>query len=556
MKRVFWLVVVVCVLQFLFGPLPLTSAKNTGRGISELYASYYDLPDLEEDSFVITKPYTEPIDFLLEEWFGTWPFENLKLTEELEDGQEYSVSWEGILNVPGKGKYTFILVDVDDGARIFINDTWITDAGWLWPDPDHLPSPQRVLLKKGQYKIRIDYKQRVYYVASLQVRWSGPKFSEEVIPASSQKRGYIAATHVHSVYSDGFLRVGTILRRVNKKLKKENGGVCNITDHEFDFESVDEWTWTDEDFRVTGKVNPVRGEEWGRQVDTDNDGHSDTETGHCTVFNIDTSSDEPIQMEHESDGSGDVPMETYETFLEKASQRGALVWANHPTNNHLPWRPRVNDFNRDNKNDKYYYDAGDWVMGIEGRMVGSEVWTGAWHNLVMENQDAVDWWQRVLAEGKRKVVGMAGSDYHWSQDILGPCDRVYAKSNSPEDMAAAIKKGRVIMVKNQKSPFAVLEADANGDGIYGVFSGDTIGVGGTREVTFRITCYDSKKKNRLRIYTSSSGYQEVKCRRGDPWVYTFSDMFQADDTDFVRVEFRKKDGNMISMTNPIYINIY
>jgi hypothetical protein len=540
-KRAFSMVAVVCVLQFLFGPLPLTFAQNTGRG--------------EEDSFVITKPYTEPIDFLLEEWFGTWPFENLKLTEELEDGQDYSVRWEGILNVPAKGKYTFILANVDDGARIFINDAWITDVGWRWPDPDYYPSPQTIFLKKGQYKIRIDYEQRLYYRASLQVRWSGPKFSEEVIPASSQKRGYIAATHVHSIYSDGILKVGTILRRVNRKLKKENGGVCNITDHAEEFESVDEWAWTDEDFRATGKVNPVRGEEWGRQVDTNNDGDPDTETGHATVFNIDTSSDEPIQMEHESGGSGDVPMRTYETFLEKASQRGALVWANHPTNIALPWRPGVNDFTKDSNGDGDYYDAGDWFMGIEGRMVGSEVWTSGWYNSLMFNQIAVNWWQRVLAEGKRKVVGMAGSDYHWSQDILGPCDRVYAKSNSPEDMAAAIRKGRVIMVRNQKSPFAVLEADANGDGIYEVFSGDTIDVSGPREVTFRITCYDSKKKYRLRIYTSSSGYQEVKCRRGDPWVYTFPSIFQALDTDFVRVEFRKKNGSMISMTNPIYINI-
>ena len=65
----------------------------------------------------------------------------------------------------------------------------------------------------------------------------------------------------------------------------------------------------------------------------------------------------------------------------------------------------------------------------------------------------------------------------------------------------------------------------------------------------------NEKKYRLRIYTSNSGYEEVDCGRGDPWVYTFLEIFQTGDSDFVRVEFREKGGNMISMTNPIYINI-
>ena len=196
-------------------------------------------------------------------------------------------------------------------------------------------------------------------------------------------------------------------------------------------------------------------------------------------------------------------------------------------------------------------------MGIEGRMVGSEVWTGAWLNPVALNQDAVNWWQKALARKKRKVVGMAASDYHSPpQDILGPCNRVYGRGKSPESMAAAIEEGRVIMVRNEKSPFAVLEADADGDGIYEMFSGNTIHVSGPRQVTFTISCYGCKKDYRLRIYTSNSGYEEVECQKGDPWVYPFSKTYQAGDLDFVRVEFRSFGGDMMSMTNPIYINVY
>ncbi len=553
--RAFSIVVVVGLLQFLFNPLPLVSGDKD-RGMSNLYASYYDLPDLIEYSFVITKPYTEPIDFDLTDWEGEWPWEKLKLTEELEDGSDYSVCWEGNLIVPDNGWYTFILNNVDDGARIFIDNDWITDVGWLWEDPDFKPSPQTVFLRKGQHKIRIDYEQRVYARASLQVKWSGPKFAEEVIPVSSQMKGFIAATHIHSTYSDGKKDVRTILREVDRKLTIENGGVCNISDHIHDFESVEDWAWTDEYFLPTGKVNPIRGEEWSGIVETDGFGLPFEDTGHATVFNLDSSSDVPILVDHVSDGSGRVPRRTYETMLDEASQRGALVWANHPTNKFLGWKPRIYNFNGDENGDGDYYDAGDWLMGIEGRMIGSEVWTMGWSNVLSDNQEAVDWWQRMLEHRLRKVVGIAASDYHRGSGILGPCDRVYARSNSPNDMAAAIKKGRVIMVRDEKSPFAVLEADADRDGVYEVFIGETIEVAsGSKEVTFKVTCFDCNKKYRLRIYTSSGGYEEVECRDGDPWVYAFVKIYDWYDLDFVRVELRDKKGDMISMTNPVYINI-
>jgi hypothetical protein len=184
-KLALWIVALVCFLQLSFYPNPLISGENKARGISNLYASYYDLADLVWGSFVITKPYTEPIDFEFTDWGGTSPFEPLKLTEELEDGSDYSVRWRGKLIVPDNGRYTFILDNVDDGARIYIDNNPITDQGWYWPDPELRPSPRDVFLTKGQHNIRIDYEQRVYYRAALRVKWSGPNFSEEVIPVTS-----------------------------------------------------------------------------------------------------------------------------------------------------------------------------------------------------------------------------------------------------------------------------------------------------------------------------------------------------------------------------------
>jgi len=153
-----------------------------GRGFdpATFTATFYNGTDLTGTSFI--RPYTEPIDFLRTCWDESPPFAGCKLVEQLDDGNDYSVQWTGRLLVPANGEYVFIFANVDDGARLFLDGTEGADNGWYWPAPDRRPSPRRISLTAGWHDIRIDYEQRVPGAASLQVRWSGPGFAEEVIP--------------------------------------------------------------------------------------------------------------------------------------------------------------------------------------------------------------------------------------------------------------------------------------------------------------------------------------------------------------------------------------
>jgi spore germination protein YaaH len=156
------------------------SSRARGFDPATFTATFYNGTDLTGTSF--PRPYTEPIDFLRTCWDEGPPYAGCKLVAQLDDGNDYSVQWNGRLIVPATGEYVFIFANVDDGARLFLDGAERADNGWYWPDPDRRPSPRRIWLTAGWHNIRIDYEQRVYAAASLQVRWSGPGFAEEVIP--------------------------------------------------------------------------------------------------------------------------------------------------------------------------------------------------------------------------------------------------------------------------------------------------------------------------------------------------------------------------------------
>ncbi len=158
------------------------AAIPTGRGFDSLnfIAFFYDSADLMD--FLFSRPYTESIDFSRECFSDTYPYANCKFIPEMTDGVNYSIHWISDLVVMTTGTYVFYFDDVDDGARMFINDVEIMDNGWYDPSPNKLPSPRSINLTAGIHKIAVDFEQRPYYMAALQVLWSGPNFSKEIIP--------------------------------------------------------------------------------------------------------------------------------------------------------------------------------------------------------------------------------------------------------------------------------------------------------------------------------------------------------------------------------------
>jgi len=68
---------------------------------------------------------------------------------------------------------------------LFLDGSLVVDRNWNYPNPDTIGPVRTLPLDTGYHRIRINYRQTVPYVASAQVRWSGPGFADEVIPVFS-----------------------------------------------------------------------------------------------------------------------------------------------------------------------------------------------------------------------------------------------------------------------------------------------------------------------------------------------------------------------------------
>lgn len=176
--------------------LSIQQVAPTDRGIDSntLNVNLFDTSELIDP--IQTLRWTDPISFHFECFGESYPYEGCELVEDLEDGANWGVRWEGELLVPSAGDYKFSLPGHDDGARIFIGGAEVIDRGWRYPGPDIRPSPQTVSLEAGTHEIVIDYQQRVPFIAELEVRWDGPTFSEEILPVTAVEQPLIQAVEL------------------------------------------------------------------------------------------------------------------------------------------------------------------------------------------------------------------------------------------------------------------------------------------------------------------------------------------------------------------------
>ena len=95
-----------------------------------------------------------------------------------ESDTAYGLRFEGVIDVPSDGIYTFYLLS-NDGSRLYIGSRQVVDNGGL-----HAKELRGgyVALKAGMHPVRVDYFQAGGGEA-LQVYWEGPGFKKEEIPA-------------------------------------------------------------------------------------------------------------------------------------------------------------------------------------------------------------------------------------------------------------------------------------------------------------------------------------------------------------------------------------
>jgi hypothetical protein len=142
--------------------------------------------------------------------------------------------------------------------------------------------------------------------------------------------------------------------------------------------------------------------------------------GHSNFLGLDQPYDEPFFTNEE--------LEVSKRFQE-AHARGALIVLNHTHDDDLPF-----SFNTET----LPYDC-------------LEIWNGP---MRLSNLRAVAAWQARLVQGEKTVM-VCGSDYHKDglfQILGGPSLRVFAQSESTEDILAAIRQGHTYAVYQADGP--------------------------------------------------------------------------------------------------------
>ncbi len=102
----------------------------------------------------------------------------------------YGFLWEGFINIPTAGSYTFETVS-DDGSRFYFNSTYAAGATPL-VNNDGLHAPRSatgtVNVAAGVYPVAISFFEKGGG-ETMQVYWSGPGFSRQLIPNSAFSGG-------------------------------------------------------------------------------------------------------------------------------------------------------------------------------------------------------------------------------------------------------------------------------------------------------------------------------------------------------------------------------
>jgi hypothetical protein len=148
--------------------------------------------------------------------------------------------------------------------------------------------------------------------------------------------------------------------------------------------------------------------------------------GHANFLGLGQPFDEPFFT-----NTPEAALERFRT----AHARGALITINHPFEENYGFR----------------YDLETFPFDC------LEIWNGP---MRLPNLMAVGYWQGLLEAGK-KVPICGGSDYHRDQLFLplgGPTTCVYALSNSPADILAALRQGHAFITFAPNGPTLEMEA--------------------------------------------------------------------------------------------------
>ncbi len=112
--------------------------------------------------------------------FSDLPEVNVRKTD-----QNSAIYFEGYLRIPADGEYTFALT-TDSRAVLHIHDAMLIDADYGYFGGSE--KNESIMLKAGLHPFRISYLRGSKGRPSLNLEWSGPGISKQVIPATAYFR--------------------------------------------------------------------------------------------------------------------------------------------------------------------------------------------------------------------------------------------------------------------------------------------------------------------------------------------------------------------------------
>lgn len=235
-----------------------------------------------------------------------------------------------------------------------------------------------------------------------------------------------------------------------------------------------------------------------------------TYKGHANVWGCEQPFDKSVCLDKD---------EVQQCFIDARNQKG-VISLNHP----------------------FCKDAWQWGFeSFEFQFV--EVWNGPWH---IGNQQALDWWQSKLVEGKR-ITAVGGSDTHRQTPFRwygSPTTWIESDRKTRAGLLEGLERGRVCVARDPSAPYMDLRIGGYRMGEIYHGSGDE-----------KLVCTLSEGcQGELRLY-SKTGLTEKRELKQEKLEYTFSVEAEAG---FYRTEIWAHDATFdkvipLCISNPIYI---
>jgi hypothetical protein len=310
----------------------------------------------------------------------------------------------------------------------------------------------------------------------------------DVLTADSG-RWWSGALHTHTLHSDGAVSATDLLGRV----RAAGLDFVTITDH-------NNTTHRDEVLRQAVPESPL----WivGEEVTTP--------AGHANVWGLDAGEWVDFRVRAQDRRIGEL--------VRTAHAHGALFSINHPAGE---------------------CDGCGWGHDIPEGLDAIEVWNGR-HGA---QEQAVALWERLLRDG-RHVTAVGASDWHRDPDPIDKANvRVFARDLTEEAVLAAIRGGRVIVMRSasdQTPAFTVRRGHESAT------VGESIKASTERAVIEAVA--PGVRNGRAVFVINATRVAPLPIGESQP-----ARLERVLEPGYVRCEIYDADGSLIALTNPVFV---